>query len=424
MTEIKNIKQHVLSIVNNDAYVVFRIFFGLIMAFSIVRMQYKGWIESFYTNHDFYFKYQYFEWVAVPPLNVIYGVFVLLFISSICIALGLLYRVNTIIFFVTFTYTELWDKTYYLNHHYFIFCIAFLLLFIPLNDKVSIDRYLHISTSRMRKWHLYTLQFQIGLVYFFAGIAKLKYSWLIEAMPMKIWLASKTSMPIIGDLFTLTATPYVFSWIGMLFDLTVPFFLLSKKTRAYAYVVVLGFHLTTYLLFNIGLFPFIMSGMVIVFFNIQLFKSIKKTESTTTNIPLWTTTIVVLFVISQTFIPLRHYFIKGDMLWTEQGYRFAWHVMLKEKNGHVTFRVENKDTGRETTIITSDYLCSAQEHQMSFQPDMIVEFARFIKTKYPNQDVSVYADTYVSLNGKRGRPILDRNKDLLLNHRLEEIIIP
>ena len=90
-------------------------------------------------------------------------------------------------------------------------------------------------------WSINLLKLQLGIVYFFAGIAKLNYDWLIKAMPLKLWLPAHTSKPIIGFLFKNTAVAYVFSWFGALYDLLIPFLLLSKKTRSLAYVAVIVF---------------------------------------------------------------------------------------------------------------------------------------------------------------------------------------
>jgi len=42
---------------------VFRIFFGGIMVFAMLRFSYYGWIEKLYIEPSFHFKYWGFEWV-------------------------------------------------------------------------------------------------------------------------------------------------------------------------------------------------------------------------------------------------------------------------------------------------------------------------------------------------------------------------
>ena len=54
-----------------------------------------------------------------------------------------------------------------------------------------------------------------------------------------------------------------------------------------------------------------------------------------------------------------------------------------------------------------EFLTPFQEKQMSFQPDMILEYAHYLGDTFKKRgfnDVSVYADSYVTLNG---RPVKD-----------------
>src|SRR5690606_8023233 len=74
-------------------------------------------------------------------------------------------------------------------------------------------------------------------------------------------------LPVLGPLFTLPGVPLAMSWAGFLFDATIVVWLSWKRTRPYAYAVVLGFHALTRALFDIGMFPVIMSISALVFFS-------------------------------------------------------------------------------------------------------------------------------------------------------------
>ena len=101
----------------SSSLAVFRIGFGFLMCFSIVRFWLKGWIEKLYINPEFHFSYYGFEWVK-PIGDYTYLLFIICFISSLFVAIGLKYRISIILFFLSFTYIELMDKTTYLNHYY------------------------------------------------------------------------------------------------------------------------------------------------------------------------------------------------------------------------------------------------------------------------------------------------------------------
>ena len=78
-------------------------------------------------------------------------------------------------FFVLFTYVELLDKTFYLNHYYFVSLLSFLLVFLPLNARLALDVRLGVRPrqARVPAWTLYAVRLQLALVYVFAGVAKL-----------------------------------------------------------------------------------------------------------------------------------------------------------------------------------------------------------------------------------------------------------
>ena len=115
-----------------------------------------------------------------------------------------------------------------------------------------------LARTHVPRWVLWTLRAQIGLVYVFGGIAKLKYDWLVDAQPMTIWLSANTDFPLIGPLFEQPWVAFAFSYAGIAFDLSIVPLLLWRRTRPFAYVAVIVFHLLTARLFHLGMFPWIM----------------------------------------------------------------------------------------------------------------------------------------------------------------------
>ena len=89
--------------------------------------------------------------------------------------------------------------------------------------------------------------------------------------------------------------------------------------------------------------------------------------------------------------------------------------MLIEKTGYTTFKIVDKSNGKFIKVNNSDYLTMFQEKQMSFQPDMILEYAHYLGDIYKNKgfkDVSVYAESYVTLNGRPSQQFVDPKIDL------------
>ncbi len=180
----------------------FRILFGAMLLFSTIRFAAKGWIDLLYIQPKFYFPYEGFEFIKPLSGNGMYVVFALMILAALCILLGLFYRIATILFFILFTYVELIDKTNYLNHYYFVSIISLMLCFLPANKYASLDVRFGFTekATHIPNWCIFIIQLQIGLVYFFAGIAKINPDWLLHAQPLKIWLKSRDHFPVIGFL--------------------------------------------------------------------------------------------------------------------------------------------------------------------------------------------------------------------------------
>ena len=408
------------------------------MCYSIARFYLKGWIEEFYIEPDFHFSYYGFEWIK-PIGEFTYLIFVVCFISSLFVMIGLKYKTSIILFFLSFTYIELMDKTTYLNHYYFISILSFLLIFIPANATFSVDNIINQKKfTNIPRWSVDVLKLLITIVYLYAGIAKINSDWLIEAMPLKIWLQSKYDLPLIGgSLLQMEWVHYAMSWGGMLYDLSIPFLLMINKTRIIAFILVLFFHVFTLILFPIGMFPHIMIFSSMIFFSSNFHKKIiyqirqvitkvskkvkpKKIEIETSDLYViykqnLTLFVVTSFFIIQILLPFRYQLYPGELFWHEQGYRFSWRVMLIEKIGYTNFKIRSPNDGTSFMVDSSQHLTPFQLKQMSFQPDFILEFAHYLGEKYSteNNKVEVYAESFVALNGRPSKRFINPDINLI-----------
>ena len=402
------------------------------MAFSAIRFWTKDWIEELYLNVPFQFHYYGFEWVTLPSSTVLYSLFAILTLSAVCISIGFLYRIATISYFLIFTYIELIDKTLYLNHYYFVSLVSLLMIFIPANKALSVDAKLRpqIASSSVATIYPLLIKIQLSCVYFFAGIAKFNSAWLIDAMPLKIWLPARAHFPIIGPILDWQWTPYFMSWSGMLYDLFIPFLLFWRKSRPIAYLAVVLFHVMTWWLFNIGVFPWVMIGATLIFFDKEDWQwlihkispsshTLKITDIPPKNICVHLRSSVDktflsfagIFILIQILLPFRQFFYEGSSNWNEKGFRFAWNVMRVEKNGYVEFTCIDPKTTQKWLVFPSDHLTSLQETQMSYQPDMILEFAHYLEKKH-GSDIQVFANCHVSLNGATSKALINPSIDL------------
>lgn len=409
----------------------FRVAFGFLLFVSTVRFISLGWISNQYLEPTFHFTYFGFDWVKPYSATFLYTLFGGLLISSITVALGIFYRVSSILLFICFTYIELLDKSYYLNHYYFVSVVALIMIFLPANKNYSLDSFFNYTqvAAKIPGWIILLLQLQIAIVYVAAGIAKINPDWLFEALPLRIWLPAKDGIPLIGPLFKLSWIPFVFSWFGMIFDCTIPFFLWWRKSRMLAYFAVVVFHLLTGILFQIGVFPLVMILLTPIFFDEKFHQkllkklSLKKADSVYYQPSRFIQSFFIVHLALQIILPFRPLLYKGDMFWTEEGYRFGWRVMLAEKVGTATFFIREKDAleADEKIVNNSDYLNLHQEKQMAFQPDMILQFAHYLETvmtqEYGYKNPVIRCESYVSLNAAPSKLLIEPTVDLTEQQR-------
>jgi hypothetical protein len=294
-------------------------------------------------------------------------------------------------------------------------------------------------------WMVWLLRFQIGVVYVFAGLAKAKVDWLCYGQPLNLWLSARTETPIIGRFFDEPFVALVMSWAGFLFDTTIVLWLSWRRTRLPAYAALILFHGLTGYLFNIGMFPLIMTSCALIFFSPswprRLFKRLgpppaiedaprraiaappegravtiaAPPEGRAVTIDKRIAVVIAIHVALQIALPLRHIVYPGAVLWNEDGMRFAWHVMIREKHGSVMYVARFAD-GKQLEIPPNNYLTWRQERELGGQPDLILQLAHHIGDVLHAKgyrDFTLHAITHVSLNGRRGVAMIDPAVDLL-----------
>jgi len=399
---------------------------------SVLRFWLKGWIDELYIQPRFFFHYYGFDWVQ-PVGQYTYLLFAICGLAAFLFAIGLWYRVASVVLFLSFTYIELMDKTNYLNHYYFTSLVLLLMTLLPAHCNFSVDAWRKPQLLK-RQLPLFTvgsIRLMLGIVYCYAGLAKLNSDWLFDAMPLRIWLPARNDMPLIGPLLSEVWVAYFFSWFGAVYDLTIPFFLLNRRTRPYAYFAVVAFHVMTSVLFPIGMFPYIMIVSSLVFLDSATMD--RWLQQCSARMPRWTiakdqsvwtfapaqqkilTTALILFFGFQALFPFRYLCTSDELFWTEEGYRFSWRVMLMEKTGYAQFIVKDKATGETVVANNEQFLTRNQEKMMATQPDFMLQYAQLLRQVYLQQgmkDPAVYAQVYVSLNGRRSRLLIDPETDL------------
>lgn len=350
--------------------------------------------------------------------------------------LGFLYRLAAPVFFLAFTYFFLLEQTRYLNHFYLVCLISFLMCFLPAERAFSIDALLRrkIRSDVVPAWTLWLLRAQVGIPYFYGGIAKLNSDWIQGGEPMRIWLRPiKTEWVV-----------YSFVIGGLMLDLLVVPLLLWRRTRPFAFAAAVLFNLTNAVIFNIGIFPWLMLGALFIFFPPDLVRrfahafmspgsfddekpvqasapAAAKTITESNSCPALSRSqklvagLLAAYLAFQLLFPLRHYLYPGNVSWTEEGHNFAWHMKLRTKDGEAIFTVTHPASGQVWTIKPEDYLERHQWTKVITKPDLLIQFSHFLaeqKRREGYENVEVRARVMASLNGREPQLFIDPNVDL------------
>jgi hypothetical protein len=380
--------------------VLFRAAFGAILAVLVLRYFVHGWIDAQFHDPRHFFPWEGLEWIRPWPRPWMHVHFAALGLLALGIAAGLFYRTSAALFCLGFTYVHLIDKTNYLNHYYLVSLLTGLMAFLPLGRAGSLDvRWGRVPRlAAFPAWTSGILRFQVGVVYFFAGVAKLQEDWLFRAQPLRLWLSSGPELPLLGEPWV----AYAMSWAGAAFDLALPALLLWRPARPWAFAAAALFHAATAALFPIGLFPWIMLASLLVFLPPRSPSPPVAPAPT----PRLAAALLAAYALLQVAVPLRHWLHPGDVLWTEEGFRFSWRVMIAEKAARARFSLRDPATGETRGVDVADYLTPVQAHFMAIQPDLVRQFVELLRREAARPGEEVVAEVDVSLNGRPSRPFV------------------
>lgn len=426
--------QRLFAPVDIGLIVVFRVAFGACMLIEVCRYFAKSWIDTHFILPPLHFRYYGCEWVSVPPGNGMYVVFVLLGICAVLMAIGLLYRIASIVFALLFTWVFLIDQTWYLNHFYLITLLSWTSTILPANRAWSVDAWLRpkLRSRTVPAWSLWLLRFLIALPYFYGGIAKMNPDW-ITGVPMRLMMGDGSQYPIVGQHFDADTLVLFFAWGGMLFDLLIVPALLWGPTRMPAYLSVIAFHASNARMFKIGIFPLLMVAATTIFFPPEWLKPERKEGSAeppeSPPAPVGPLSgrqkLIVaglgLFLLWQNLMPFRHWLYPGDVSWTEEGHRFSWHMKLRTKTGLIEFRANDADGNVLDGFTKPEAILNRRQQELlSERPDMILQYAKWIAEELRQQGhegVEVRAHSLAMLNGREPQLMIDPDVDLVKTPR-------
>lgn len=410
--------------VDNAQLILFRIIYGALITIEAWGAIATGWVRRTLIEPQFTFNFIDFPFLQPLEGNGMIYYFLLMGCFGLMVSLGFRFRLAIISYSIMWAGVYFMQKTSYNNHYYLMLLFNFIFCFLPANRYKSIDVKLrpHIHQLYCPIWCVWLFKAMILIVYFYSAIAKMYPAW-INAIPIKLWFTHKADYWLVGPLLTKEWFQYLIAWGGIAFDLLIGPALLWRKTRKVAFIVSIIFHLFNSIIFQVGVFPYLGISFALFFFkpeqirrwffpskpkfNAAKFDSIKKN--------MFVPIVLALFFVLQLLLPLRHHLFEGNVNWTEEGHRLSWRMMLRSKSGYIDLVVVDNSNNKRTQLNLTNYLSNKQIRKMAIRPDMLWQFVQRLKEDYTKQgksDISIYAQSQVSLNGSAYKPLYDERFDL------------
>jgi len=416
--------------IDNTGLVLWRVVFGLLISIQAFGEIALGSAKRNFIDPDFTFNFIGFDFLQPLPGNGMYFYFALMGIFGLLVMVGYKYRFSMFCYALMWTCVYLMQKSSYNNHYYLMMLLCWLMVLLPANRALSLDakHSEKIRSNSVPRWSYLAVIFQVWIVYTYASLAKLYPHWL-DGTVAALFMKGKSDYWLIGDFLQYEWVHFSIAYVGIFFDLLIVPLLLWKRTRVVAFCVSIFFHLFNSVVFQIGIFPYMSMAFALFFFTSETLdrrilspwrKLIPKKSMYTEGAllvpkykPLLLTFFALYFLI-QIALPLRHWVIEGDVLWTEEGHRLAWRMMLRSKSGMLMLYTEDKTTGERNNYNYNKLLSKKQRRSVRTKPDMIWQLAQRIHDleAEKGRDVAVYAVSRVKVNGGEYHPFIDPEVDL------------
>lgn len=431
---VERFKSRAFAPIDIGSVVFFRIVFGVLLIWNNCVYFVRGDIATYWLEPRLLFKYYGFSWVHPWPGQWLYVHWIAAGVLAFFVAIGFSYRLSAILLCLSHTYFFLLEEAVYVNHTYLICLFSFLLALIPAHRAFSVDAWLRprLRAQTVSAWCLWLLRLQMGVVYFYGGVAKLSADWL-QGEPMRHFLAQRTDFPVVGRFFLEEWMVYTASYASLLLDLFVVPLLLWRRTRPFVFCFAVVFHLLNARLFTIGIFPWLAIAATTLFFSPswprQLLALVRwrcafSPSASPPSEGRWKHAIILAFVIIysaiQILVPLRHFLTPGGIEWNYGGHRFSWRMYVQAQSVQSLFYVTNPTTGRTIRVPPAQFLNERQRSLMAYTPDICVQFAHYLASTIPHlgsRPLVVEARILTMINGRKLQYYIDPSVNLAAEPR-------
>lgn len=425
------LQKYLFEPIDNSALIAFRMIFGFLITAEAWGAIMTGWVRRVFVEPQFTFNFIGFDFLqAFPGTGAhMYGWFFVMGCFGVMVMVGYRYRLAMVGYALMWTTVYFMQKSSYNNHYYLLMLLCWIFAFLPAHRAVSFDARLRpkVSSTSMPRWVTLFIITQLFIVYTYGSIAKMYPDWLDTTAPRLLMLGKKEFW-VVGDLLQKEWTHWVIAYFGILFDGLIVPALLWKRTRKLALIASVFFHLFNSFVFQVGIFPYMSLGFILFFYPpktihrifLKKWKAFYKGEEAQVKpsfVKKWSSLGIAgatLYLVIQALLPLRQHLIQDNVLWTEEGHRMSWRMMLRSKQGTISFKVVDKATNKIRFVKLKEYLTPKQQRNIQSKPDVIWQFVQRLKKEHAakGEDIAVYVNCQVKINGRKYKRLVDNTVDL------------
>ncbi|XP_055351388.1 vitamin K-dependent gamma-carboxylase-like isoform X2 [Paramacrobiotus metropolitanus] len=393
-----------------------------------------------------------------PTLNGFKALYSVMLLSTLGITVEFKTSVCTTLYCLTFWYVYCLDISLW-NHHSYLFGLIAFLFVLSANLREKLPFPVDGEHYTVPNWIYHLLRFQVFIVYFFAGLKKWDVDWL-KGYSVSGMSENWAFFPLRLMLGKASVDLYFIHWIGFAFDLSVGFFLFWRRTRAYAYAVCCAFHFLNCTVFEIGMFPYAMIVLSLIFFppcwpvdlhvrlrrwleilipmhllwgkipvmRYQVFcrKPIERLQKPSCKpVRKYALGLIISsYVCIQIFLPFSHIVFQGCNTWTNSLYGYSWDMMVQQwQIQHVKITLEDRSSAHSIQRRSLKPDIWTANNRFSYQAYLAKQLAECIakrltaspkaNTSSHSQTLAVYFDVWIAMNGGFKQRIFRPDVDLV-----------
>lgn len=330
---------------------------------------------------------------------------------------------------VTFGYVFLLDKAFFGSLNYAMVCML---------SALVLTRAWRVDGGRalVTRIEALTPRLMLAIIYFYAGVIKLSPDWLRGDVIAAFFEASPPP-----DFMLAPAVLITLAILGAAFDLCVGPLLLLKKTRPFALVAAILFHLLNFIMLDV---PEVALGMLAI--TAALFapdhihqKTLKIKEmdtypgdtSSSRTLPNILRVALGAYLVWHVLFPLRPYVEQGDSRWTHHAQDFSWWLRSTHMSSDLKVFVQ-LDEADPVKVDVPAYIDVEHQKLFALDPALITQFAHHVASDYARKrpdvgTIHITVESHAQLNGRPAQRFVRQDVDLAaepMRHDMSYLVVP